>query len=272
MKRFFLLYLLFLTLCSANTPDFTRQQQEWIDNHTVTVGIDSWSPIIFMNKRGEVDGISGEILRLIIERSGLQVRFVSKPWTQMLQQLKAGEIDLLPGAYYTKERAEYGFYSDPYYKMKEYIFVREQNSKINGFEDLRGKKIALIKDYGTIPKIRENYPEIEIVFTETLEEAIDLVLEGRVSAYIGAQVTVLNYLYENVITGIKALPQSALPASGLHLLTSRKSPMLHAILNKTYEQISQREINAIIAKWLHTNRSGDEKFLQLLSKSERRYL
>ncbi len=256
MAKLLQIIVMFFTInLMANQDIFTKEEQNWIKNNTIKVGVEQWAPVVNMSKDNNIDGITGDILKLIIKKTNIKVDYVSNEWSELLKEFKLHNIDLLPATYYTKERSTYGLYSKPYFRMKEYIYVKQSNISIKSFDDLKNKKIAIIKDYGTIPKIHEMYPSIKIITTKNMEESIDFVLEGKVDAYIDAQIGVVDFLNKNVIVGIKGISQNKFDASPLYFFTNIKKPILQSILDKSLTLISPKEKGQIVFKWLNATNS-----------------
>jgi len=139
----------------------TQEEKEWIKQHTVKVGIEEWAPVVFTKKDGSAGGLTGSYLDMLAQRTGLKFEIVSDEWNTLLTGLQEKSIDLLPATYFTDERATYGLYSSPYFTMREFIYVKE-SSHITAMDDLAKGRIAVLKGYGTIPKIREKYPRVTI--------------------------------------------------------------------------------------------------------------
>ena len=112
----------------------------------------------------------------------MKIVIVNDKWSGLLNSFKDKKIDLLPATYYTEDRAKYGLFSTGYFKMKDYIYVKDDVNNIKSLKNLNGKKLAIVKSYGTIPKIQKKYPNINLVFTKNLGESIQMLLDGRVDA------------------------------------------------------------------------------------------
>jgi len=223
----------------------------------VSVGVEQWDPIVFSNSGIDIDGIAGDYVKKIIEKSGLKIRVINDEWDNLLRDFKAQQIDLLPATYYTDERATYGLYSAGYFKMKEYIYVNEDNKNIRSFGDLNGKKLAIVKGYGTIAKVQAKYPSIQLVLTNDLDDSINRVLNGEVDALYEGQVVVEKKIEDELISGLKGIAQSSFTAPTLHLFSKQTEPLLQSILQKTLNSISFDEKKTIHLKWL--SQLADEK-------------
>jgi len=251
--KFIVLIILFLNNMQANfieeknSINLTKEEKLWIQNNKVSIGIEQWEPMINFDKdSNKASGLAGDILNVVIKRLNLKTDLVLNTWDILLDDFKKHKIDLLPATYYTAKRATYGLYSKGYVKTKEYIYTKNNNSYVVDFESLKGKKVAIIKDYGTIPKIKEKYPSIQIVETKNLEDSITRVLNDEVDALVEIQLSVEHYIRDNLIVGIKAVAQSDFESSTLHYFINTKKPILQSILQKGLDSITVKEKNDLI--------------------------
>lgn len=236
-----------------NMIDLTKEEKKWIRDNNVKVGIEEWAPVVFSHGGKDFDGITGDVLRLVTQKTGLNFEVVNDLWNPLLEKFKRKELDLLPATYYTDERATYGLYSQSYYKMLDYIYVRDDDTKINSMRDLIGKKVAIPKGFGTIPKINEKFPGIKIIETKNLSDSIQRVLNGDVDALYDGQIAVEYQMQEDLIVGLKGIPQKEFNAAPLYFFSHIDKPILRNILDKAIKDIPPYEINKIKSKWILEN-------------------
>jgi len=243
-----------------NNINLTREEKKWIKDNKVKVGVENWAPLTFSTNNKDIDGIAGDVFKLIVQRTGLKVEYINDLWDTLLKDFKDKKIDILPAAYFTKQRAKYGAFSSGYFTMLDYIYVKEDNNNINSMKDLNGKKIAIQKGFGTIPKVREKFPDIQIIETKDLSESIDKVLNGEVEALFDGQISVEYKLQEYLITGLKGIPQNSFKAASLHILSDIDNDILKSILSKGLSNISKKEINKIKSDWIFSDNSTLKDF------------
>ncbi|WP_321311623.1 transporter substrate-binding domain-containing protein [Halarcobacter sp.] len=228
-----------------------KEEKSWIENNIINVGVESWSPVVFFNKEtNSIDGFSGEIFKEIVKRFNLKVKYHDKLFHELLNDFKERKIDILPDTYFTKERDKFGLFTKPYFYIKEFLYVNSQKNNIKTLDDLKNKKLAIIKEYGTISKVKQKYPQVNIVETKDIEDSINKLLTNEVDAYLDTQIVVENYLANNFIVGIKGIPQNSFPSSSLHFFVNKDKPILFSIIKKGLETIDIFEKNKIIAKWV----------------------
>ncbi|MFK5891918.1 MAG: transporter substrate-binding domain-containing protein [Pseudomonadota bacterium] len=230
---------------------FTNKELIYIRNSPVLiVGVEDIKPFIFTHDNIKMEGLAGEILEKAFKISGLKIKLVDNTWKKLLDDFKKGKIDILPTAYYTDERTKYGLYTERYLTSKEFLYVKSNNMDIHSFNDLKGKKIAIVKSYGTIPLIKEKFPDITIKETSSLEESISAVLNTEVEALFSSQIAIEDKLRELLITNLKAISQTSIKVNGIHMLSKKDDLILQGILQKSLFSIPTQEKNSIIAKWL----------------------
>lgn len=231
---------------------FTPNEIEYIKKTSILkVGIEDWTAIMGSKDGKNLEGIGADIVSKAFELSGLKFEFIKGDWEVLLRDFKDKKIDILPTTLYTKQRAEYGEYSKKYLSVQNYIYVNSNNSQVKSMEDLIGKKLAIQKDFGTIPLIKEKYPNIDIIETKNLEESIQMVLNNDVDALFELQLSVESKMREFLITNLKAISQNTINPMGLHILSKKDDFILKSILNKSLDAIPSKDINNLINKWIN---------------------
>lgn len=89
----------------------------------------SWLPYIEVTDE-EIRGTDVQLIRNTLAQAGssLQLRYV--PESRAMQMLRQGDIDLLFAASYTKERAEYAWFSQPYRQEQNAVLVHRQTVQV----------------------------------------------------------------------------------------------------------------------------------------------
>ncbi len=254
----FLLFTLLFSPLHANTStplELTMVEKEWIEAHpqiTVGGGVE-WAPFNFVNDEEKYDGIANDYLKLIEKKTGLNFVIETRPtWKENLDRFKNGELDLLPAVYYEKEREKYGNFSSSYFKMREFIFFLEERKDIQNIDSLEGLTVAIPKGYATIGRLKDLHKNITIIETNTILEAIQSVMNSKADALIEGQAVISYILQENMISGLKGVPQTALDPSFIYFLIAKNEPVLLNIIQKTLQSLSNEEKKHIKIHWLQT--------------------
>ena len=128
--------LILVWLC-AGTASATRE---------LRVGVYQNKPKVFLDEKGQAQGIFIDILRTIADDEGWSLTFVPGTWTECLDRLEIGEIDLMPDVAYSDERAErYDFHQNTILNNWAQVYI-PPGSDIGTVLDLEGKRLAVLRD------------------------------------------------------------------------------------------------------------------------------
>lgn len=140
-------------------------------------------------ENGELVGFDVDIGKALAERMGRNPVPVTHPWETIIQGLKAGRYDAIIGSMaITEKRLEEVNFTRPYYRSGAQIFVAEDNTTIQGPEDLRGKKIGVVKASTFRDVALELTDEDKVIGYDSDIFALQDLVVGRVDAVITDQV------------------------------------------------------------------------------------
>jgi PAS domain S-box-containing protein len=116
------------------------------DTVTIRVGIYENQPKIFTDKEGNASGFWPDVIKYIAVKEGWKIEYIQGTWSQCLERLKNGEIDIMPDVAYTDERNKlYAFSKQTVYVSWSRVYTRA-GTGIESILDLEGKNIAVLKD------------------------------------------------------------------------------------------------------------------------------
>ena len=113
---------------------------------TVRVGVEQYPPIVYVDDAGQPRGLAIELIQRVAARQGWDLEFVREPFSELLEKVTSGEIDLLPAVAYTEARAErFRYGAEPFLANWGEILAQESDATRN-LLDLDGKRVAVMKD------------------------------------------------------------------------------------------------------------------------------
>ena len=147
--RFFLSMLLLffsstaaMTATAGDPPLFTKVSAD-APHRTVTVGADqNYPPFEFLDENGQAVGFNIDLLQALSKEMGLQIEIRSGPWMAIRQAVENGQLDMVSGMYYSKERDVKVDFSTPFIRIHESIFVRSDSS-LSTLEDLKNREVIV---------------------------------------------------------------------------------------------------------------------------------
>ncbi|MBQ2967017.1 MAG: transporter substrate-binding domain-containing protein [Clostridia bacterium] len=162
-----------LVACGGNEADYVIATDK------------GFSPFEFQDADGNIVGIDMDILAAIAEDQGFTYDLQYVGWDAAIAACQAGQADgMIAGASITEERKNSGWiFSDGYYDATQGMAVAK-DSDIKGFEDMKGKKVA-VKN-GTMSNeyaesIKDEYG-FEVVTFSTSPDMYQAVEGGQVDA------------------------------------------------------------------------------------------
>ena len=189
-----ILALIFFTGCaqmqqttSGTTPSpvLDRIQQR---GELVVGTMGNMPPLNMTSKDGEIFGLEPDLARLLAEAMGVKVKFVTKPFNELLPALQAGQVDMvLSGMTITPARNRKVAFIGPYFisgkafltKIKTIAYADEAGDANNP-----NTRIVTLKG-STSQAFAETYlDKTTLVTTGTYDEAVDMVLQDKVQAMI----------------------------------------------------------------------------------------
>lgn len=248
--------LLFATPAQAATNDLAAIQKAG----ALRIGTEGvFAPFSFHAKDGKLEGFDVDMGRAIAKELGVKAEFVEGPWDGLIAGLNAGRYDVVMNQIgITPEReAKYDF-SRPYLSSSAALIVRDDNTTIHSFKDLKGKKAAETLTSNFSNFAREN--GAEIVAVQSFTEAVQLVLSGRADATVNDNLSYLDFHKQQPNAKLKVVAEDSKGAFGRSGVLMRKNqPELQAAINQAidkilangeYKQISERYFGEDLASRL----------------------
>ena len=246
------------------------EEDAWVkENPTISIANTiSWPPFEFLDEDGEYRGITADVLRLVTERTGLGFELAMKPWSESLQMLKDGKLDVGPGIGKTLEREKYLLYTEPYVNSSYAIYAKEGRADISTEKDFSGKTIAVEEGYMFHEYLEKNHPDANLFLANDTLGALKAVIKGEADAYIGTMPVASYIIQQNLLSGIELVGYFEDKPFSLYMATNKEHSVLRDILDKGLDSISDDEMNEIMERYV-----GEDAQRHLsLSDAEKQWL
>ena len=161
-----------------------------------------YPPFAIVKKDNVADGFSVDILKAVTQAMDIQVEIAVGPWHEIKKQLMAGRIDVLPLVAFSKERAEYFDFTNPYLQMHGAVFVRQGYRGITELKDLWDKEVVVMRgDTAHEYMVRNNLSD-HLILTDTFVEALRALAAGRHDAVVVQRLVGLQLIKQLGITNL----------------------------------------------------------------------
>ncbi|MBQ4890396.1 response regulator [Shewanella sp. MMG014] len=243
-----------LVIKQVEKVGLTAEEQQWIKDNKVVIAIDDWPPMLFMQEDGKIGGFAGAVVNKIVNKTGLQLEVVEGEWNSNIEAFNRGEIDLIPDAYMEEARKEFGYYTTPFFLVRELFHVKADNLRFKNSIDLAAAKIAIPKGYTSIRKLQSFYPKMIIVETANMQDSIERVISGEVDALLDSEIAIQHSLKQDELSSlIRAIDEDIFPPTSVHLYSNIQHPILHSILQKGLNSLKLRDLMLTKNDWLSNN-------------------
>ncbi|MBF0235298.1 MAG: transporter substrate-binding domain-containing protein, partial [Desulfamplus sp.] len=112
--------------------------------HKITVGVYNFSPLVFTDETGKVQGFFPDILDYIAKKEGWEIKYIPGSWSECLTRIQSGEIDLQVCIASSEERSKLLDFSD--YLILDWASVfKKKGSPIQTIFDLKDKRVSVVK-------------------------------------------------------------------------------------------------------------------------------
>jgi len=248
---------------SAAAPEveveLTQEEQQFIkDNPVIHLGVDSeFVPYEFIDSDGVYKGIASDYIKLLSQKTGLEmVVEPDKTWEQAYMMVVEKQLDVLPCIARTIEREQYFLFSEPYYKFQRVIVVSTSNKQIKGIQDLHNQKVA-VQVNSSHHSYLKNYPDIELSFYNTVEEALSAVSNGTETVFVGNLATSSYLIKTYGLTELKFVNIDDEESQSLYFAVRNDWPLLVSIINKGLAAITEEEKIEINNRWIGVDTEVD---------------
>jgi len=113
LQRFSCLIILFSASYSFGAENQVSYSSNLQVTETLTVvrGIGNYPPLE-MVKDGQLTGLHIDMIKHAAHQLGIEIEFISLPWTRAIKEFSAGNVDAISYLGYTPERSEIAYYHD----------------------------------------------------------------------------------------------------------------------------------------------------------------
>lgn len=141
-------------------------------------------PPFSVTNEGVADGFSVELLKAAAQEVGIGLSFKIDEWNVIKNELKEGQLDVLPLVGYTEERDEFYDFTVPYIVLRGNIFVRKGNEDIQAEDDLYGKSIIVMEGDNSQEYTESMGFSNNLILVPTYTEAFNLLSSGQYDAVL----------------------------------------------------------------------------------------
>lgn len=198
------IFTLVLLLAFTLTNQHLLHAQNSIDTTVYRIGLPFVPGLMSKDAKGNVKGIPLEIFEVIAKDKNIKFVWVDGSWNELFEQVKKGEIDMLPGTQETAARKEIlDFTPQSLYTIWSELYIHRSTTFHNILE-LSNKKIGLVKEdnnaLGFLNYIKGFHIFFEPVYFASHSEALLSLKNKKIFAMAGPTPNLLGELPNSIIS------------------------------------------------------------------------
>jgi len=235
---------------SMKQISLTHEEKRWIKKHPIVSYSEiNWKPMSII-ENNTITGIMGDYLKRISMDTGIIFEYKkSSSWEDVIEKFKNEKIDIIPSIGESNFESNLGLTSSVYAKFPFVIVAKNKESFISSIDELDGKTVAVPKYWTSYYYLKEQKPNIKVIETKDVFEALNLVKEGKAYAFLGHMAIGMYYVgnyYPNTLHIAGKVDYSF----NHKILVQNNEKTLLSIINKVFATMSESEHLAIKNKWL----------------------
>lgn len=169
---------------------------------TIKIGTKFDQPLFGLKApSGNPEGFDVEIGKIIAGELGIDEDGIE--WLETVSAnrepfIEQGQVDIVVATYtINDDRKKVIDFAGPYYTAGQSILVPEDNTDINGPEDLDGKKVCTVEGSTPAENMRDKFPEAELELTDAYSNCLEPLRQGQVDALTTDNVILSGFINQN---------------------------------------------------------------------------
>ena len=230
--------------------EMTAEERSWLAEHSPIrfAGDPNWLPYEAVDPQGNYIGIAAEHLKLVQEKLGMRFEFVpTETWSESVAKAIGGEIDVISETD-TSELTEFFSFTKPYLSSPVVIVMKEETGYIENISQIADRRIAVIRQYGYLPQIREKYPRLDYQSVDSIQDGLAAVSTGKVDALLATLAQASYHIGELGINIVRIVGKTEFDTR-LGLGVRKSLAPLVPLLNRAMDSIDKGRKQQILDTW-----------------------
>lgn len=219
------------------------------ENLYIRVVMDNnYPPYTFLDEDGNPQGILIDRWRLWEQKTGIKVYLTSMDWEKAIQEMEAGNFDVIDTIFFNEERAKKYDFSPPYVDIEVPIYFQNNISGLTDASSLKGFQVG-VKSQDNAINYLESHGIDKFILFNSYESIIKAARDRQLLVFVidepPAEYFISKYGIQDHINS-----SSALYTGQFHRAVKKGSLTLLTTVENGFNLITQAEYNAINTKWM----------------------
>ncbi|MBF0357642.1 MAG: PAS domain S-box protein [Magnetococcales bacterium] len=233
---------------------FSLAEKRYLQSKKViTMCIDpDWMPYESIDAKGRHLGMSADYMKIFSARIGIPIKLVpTVSWSESLEFAKARRCDILSLLNESPERRKFLAFTPPYVESPIILVTRDDVTYLEGVAAIGSRTLSTPKGYIHDERLRQDFPELNIVTVPTVYDGLLRVSKGEVFSHLGSLYVVVNEIQKRQLSNLKISGHTRYHHK-LAIGVRNDDATLLDILSKAVKSINQKEHIEIRRSWTAT--------------------
>jgi len=208
----------------------------------------SYIPFSYLNSDGEPEGMLIDLWRLFAEKNNVEITFKLVNWSESLEMIRQGEVDIHGGLTVSKNRETYIDFADEILHIRTLLFLPITSGK-SDLADLVDEPVGVIASTFDQDFIQTHFPLINLVAYPNSEAMIDAAVRREIHGFVADYPSgYYRLLLADALDRFHST--STLYTESIHAAVPQDSGDLREFVNAGLEKLTSAEKRAITDRWL----------------------
>lgn len=226
-----------------------KEEDKNIYNKTIKVAGDiNYPPYEYLDSKGAYTGFNVDIIKEIGNNENIKIEIYPMSWEKAIKALENKEVDIVQGMSLSENRNKKFIFSEPIIENDYVIFTLKENKEITSVIDLQDKRVSYQSS-----DLAEEFLKVinrESIEKNTQSEAINLLLNKEVDAFIGNKLTGMHYLQKIGSLHRVEIQGSPLLKNTYSIAASKDNTEIIKLINNGINKLkSTNDYEKIYNKW-----------------------
>lgn len=252
------------TACAAFSADaasdiLTLDERAWLTENQgrIVLAVEAgYAPFVFLDSNSKPAGIGEDYMRLVELKLGVRFkRRVFSSLDDIFEKLRDGEVHIVNAVTKTVTRSEFLNFTEPYISVPNVIIVRKEHLGQWSEKDLAGRKVSLVRSYAVAEYlIAKGFVPVPDLVPDDLTGLLNVSLSRSDAAVV--DLATGSYLTnQKGIANLRVAGEVGY-AVNLAIGMDKREPVLHRILQKGLDAVTDAERQQINDRWIKLSVQG----------------
>lgn len=235
----------------AGQNELTAEEKEYLDEWDEVVygeSLDSF-PNMNYDSRNQEGGFAIDMMNQISLEIEKQISFQPILWPDIFQSLEDGTVDMIQITY-SREREDEYYLTDPLYRNRGVVLMKNEAGEVDTLEQLQGKTIAGIKEDYALEILREKVPDLHILECDSITECARALQRQDLDGIVADEQNIMYYVQAQGLMQDYYVVDEEVYYEGVVFAVRKSDRMLGEILNKAVHKLRQQDtLDKLQQKW-----------------------